>query len=285
MWTPPPIPAQAAIRAARPDTRSMVTLPLISADSGHQISDGPQEFAQVYSAMVDSEMARTPLVGVQADWVRDGDRIVVKAQVTNRAGIPLNRTNDATVHAVVYENNKVKLTSRYVRAADTAQIQSLAAGATAAYSLQTDPLSGVDWNKLAVAVMVDYLPNGFNHPYDMLQAALATHVDEAFAVAPDTLGFLVDPADNRTSPQNVMPRGMLGTQWTATAGRPWISVTPISGTVGTAATVVVNQGLLVPGLQEGEISFVADTGAYQATVAVRAYYGPVTFLYLPAARR
>ena len=45
------------------------------------------------------------------------------------------------------------------------------AATTITGTLDTDPLSGVDWSRMRAVVLADYRPGGSSGPYDMLQAA------------------------------------------------------------------------------------------------------------------
>ncbi len=107
-----------------------VYLPLIMVDSGHQISNGYLNFYNVYKAMVDTELARPPQAEIQAQWWRTGDKVGFYAQVKNLSPAKLSSgTNSASVHAIVYEDAKVKVTNRFVRAAVETGISDLAPNA------------------------------------------------------------------------------------------------------------------------------------------------------------
>ena len=94
--------------------------------------------------------------------------------MTNLSGTDLSPSNGATVHALVYEETKVNLTGRFVRDAPYVAINpALAHGDTRVFSLDSTPLTGVDWDKIDVIVIVDYRPGGATGPYDTLQAAVA----------------------------------------------------------------------------------------------------------------
>lgn len=155
---------------------SSVTLPMVMADSGNQISNGPEDFDTQYRAMVDASLARDPQAEIVASGQRSGDALHFDVQVTNRSGVTLGSGNGATVWAIVYEEfaapGSGRLTNRFVRVvASTSVSPDLAPDATRAFTLDTPALSGVNWGGLRAIVLVDYRPAGTSGAYDMLQAA------------------------------------------------------------------------------------------------------------------
>ena len=155
------------------------TNPEVIADSGHQVmSGGYPNYYNLYQNMVDQELARPPQAAVQATWQRVGNRVKFNVQVNNLSGAPLSYAgNQAAVHAIVYEEIKVGVTSRYARAAVYQNVTTaLAPGASTTFSLDTPDLTVGDWNKLQYVALVDYRPAGNTGAYDMLQAAVATPV-------------------------------------------------------------------------------------------------------------
>ena len=89
--------------------------PMIIVDSGHQVQSGVVSYYNTYKAMVDQELARPPQAEVQATWQRNGNKVKFSVQVRNLSGVSLSYAeNKAAVHAVVYEDAKVGVTSRYV---------------------------------------------------------------------------------------------------------------------------------------------------------------------------
>jgi hypothetical protein len=148
-------------------------LPLIIVDSGHQVLESVVDYG-TFKARVDQELPRPPQARIQATWQRTGNKVNFSVQVTNQSSDTLSyNQNKATVYALVYENVKVGVTSRYVRAVVDQDISiGLTPGSSATYTLDTPDLSGVDWNKLHFLALVDYQPvSGL--AYDMLQAAVA----------------------------------------------------------------------------------------------------------------
>jgi hypothetical protein len=155
-----------------------VYLPLVMVDSGHQISNGSVSFYNVYKGMVDAELARAAQAYIVASCWRVGNRVRISGQITNLSGVTLSSyLNEATIHAIVYEDAHVGVTDRYVRGATSTAIASnLASGSTMTFTLETSDLSGVNWDKLHVVALADYQPAGFSDPYDMLQATRASWI-------------------------------------------------------------------------------------------------------------
>ena len=165
------------------------------ADSGHQFSTGVVAYSSVYRGMVDAELARPAAADVEANAWRVGSRYRVSARVVNRSGTALSGANAATVHAIVYEDIKVGVTSRTVRdAVYSAVTGAVADGASATFNLETRDITPSDWSKVHVLVLVDYRPGGSSGAYDMLQAAWAT-------LGGGTLpSFADDPLTTRATP-------------------------------------------------------------------------------------
>ena len=265
-----------------------VSFPLVIADSGHEWSCGHVDHHAVYSAMVDREMARAPQAEIEAYYQRTGDQVRATIRLRNQSGAPLSTArNDATVHLIVYEDAHVGTTGRIVRAAPYVGIETeLAPDAVGAFTLETLPLSGVDWGKLHVLALVDYRPRGETGPYDMLQAVFAA--PRAFAAQPDRLAFMVDAANPTATSMVVTLQGAFETSWAAEERLSWLSVTPISGTMNTPATLAVLPSALAPGWQGGAVEFTGTTVTgltHTVTVDVRAYLGKVERAFVPVVRR
>jgi len=167
-------------------------LPWVMTDSGSQVifgETGPT-FYNYSTAMIDASLARPPQAGITAQVQRVGNSFHFDVQVTNLSGVTLSPSNEATVYGIVYEEGATDgLTSRYVRAAASTGISSLASGATASFALDTSALSlsGVQWSHLHPVVLVDYRPGGSSGQYDMLQAAFE------YSPAPFTVNKFAEP--------------------------------------------------------------------------------------------
>jgi hypothetical protein len=252
-----------------------VDLPLVMVDSGHRLSSGWQpDFKAAYRKLVDAELARAPHLEIEAYVRRVGSRARVCARLHNTSGVALSVTNRATVHALVWENAHVGVTSRIMRAAPLAAISPpLAPGGELGATLETPDLSGVNWDVLHTVVVADYVP-GPSRAFDMLQGAVAEPA--GLFANPESVTFRVDagsPAD-RSAPLQL--RGPYVLNWTAVSDRPWITVAPDAGAVGTQPVLTAAADGLSPGWQEGAATFTAsspDGMSFAATITVRAYLG------------
>jgi hypothetical protein len=169
-------------------------------------------------------------------------------------------------------------TARFVRAALSTGISPpLDVGDTRSFILETDPLSGVDWERLHPLVLVDARPSKSSPAYDVLQAAHATFL--RFTVRPATPTFMVDPDDQigRSIALRFLAPGDLA--WTATTDVSWLTIDPMDGLASDPPTLSVVEGALAPGWQEGAITFTTDIGP--VPLPVRAYHGDVSRMHLP----
>jgi hypothetical protein len=252
-------------------------LPLVMVDSGHRISSGSQnDFKATYRALVDVELARPPQGEIEAYTRRVGSRMRVYARLRNGAGTALSAAgNKAAVHALVWEDRRVGVTGRIVRAAPWVGVSpEVAPEGEFTATLETSDLSGVNWNALHTVVVADYLP-GPGPAYDMLQSALAEPA--ALEADPQTVTVALDAntREDRTVP--VRLRGPYVLSWTAVADVPWITVTPDGGPISAQPTMNVAPALLSPGWQRGVVTFSAnseDGMSFAQTVAVSAFSGP-----------
>lgn len=264
----------------------LVMLPLTVVDSGVKISYGRVDFYPVYKDMVETALARPAEADVVAHWWRSGEQVEVVVRVTNLLAETLGvvNYNNAALFALVYEENPIQLTGRFVHAVETTRVVELATNETHTYHFSLLVPPGIDWNKAHVVALVDFIPHGATH-YVMLQAARAEPVVPELSAAPGVLTFLVDPADVAVPGQNVAVLGGGFFNWTATGDRPWLSITPSSGQWGDSTRVTIDRSSLTPGWQEGTVSVMAVDSPLSDQVIVRAYLGPLRRLYLPLTTR
>lgn len=147
-----------------------VTLPLVMVDSGHQVSNGDEDFHTAYTAMVDSALERPPAAFLVADRQRVGDSYHFEVQLTNRSGVTLNSSNGATLYAMVYDDLSKGVSNRTVTASESIPISDLEDGETQSFNIQISP-NAASWESLRTIVFAEYQPTGTSGPYDMLQAA------------------------------------------------------------------------------------------------------------------
>ena len=259
------------------NSSALAYLPLVMVDSGHQISSGSQtDFKAAYRKLVDAELVRPPQAEIEAYVRQVGTRVRVYARVVNAAGRPLSAArNDATLHALVWEDARVGVTGRIVRAAPWSGISpEVASGGEFTATLETPNLPSVNWTALHTVVLADYVP-GSVPAYDMLQGALAEPA--ALAADPQTVTVAVDANTREDREVPVRLRGPYVLNWTAVADVPWITVTPDGGPISAQPTMSVAPALLSPGWQRGVVTFTAsseDGMSFAQTVAVSAFSGP-----------
>lgn len=148
-----------------------VTLPIVMVDSGHQVSNGDEDFHTVYSAMVDSALERPPAARLVVDRQRVGTSYHFEVQLTNLSGVTLNSNAGATLYAMVYQDLSKGTSNRTVTAAEWIPISGLEHGETQSFNIEVSP-NGTNWESLRTIVFAEYQPTGTDGPYDMLQAAL-----------------------------------------------------------------------------------------------------------------
>ncbi len=251
-------------------------LPLVMVDSGHRISSAWQnDFEAAYRALVDAELARPPRAEIEAYARQVGSRVRVYARVVNASGTPLSAgRNDATLHALVWEDARAGVTGHIVRAAPSTGVSpEVADGSEFTATLETPTLSNVNWNALHTAVLADYIPAP-GPAYDMLQAAVAEPA--ALYIEPGIVTLAVDAGFPTDRSAGLQVRGPYVLSWTAVTDSPWITVAPDHGTAGSQPSVTVRAAMLSPGWQEGAATLTAsstDGMSFATTVTVRAYLG------------
>ncbi len=281
-------PAQRINRFWGAHGSNSASFPMIIVDSGQQVDDGPPpgfDFAGTYRSMVNAELARPPQAELTATYQRVADHFVFSVHVQNLSGVTLSSANRAAVHALIYEDALVGVTSRYVRTAAYLAIDSpLANEAEANYTLTTDDLVGVNWEKLHGVVMVDYRPAS-DGPYDMLQAALATDAaPPSMDVNRDAIYFLIDQANPQDGEAVLTITSTVSDlTWTITEDIPWLLVNPTSGTAGASAQVLAVASQITPGKHTGTITVQGNSsaGTFEKQVQVTAYLGPLYQVQLP----
>ena len=249
-----------------------VYLPLVMASSGHRISSGSVSFLTVYRAIIDGELLRPPQAEVEAYATRVGNTLRVYARVVNRSPATLSAAaNAATVHAVVWEDKRVHVTARTVRAAPFREIeQPMAPGEVFTAVLDTPVLTGVDWSKLHAVAFADFRPAGATGAFDMLQAALASPPD--LSVSPDSFSVTGAELGADGTVGIVILGGPHVLTWSVASNALWLAATPGSGTAPGAATVRVVRELLPFGVSEGTLVFTATSAdglAFTREVSVR----------------
>jgi hypothetical protein len=262
---------------------SSAYLPLVMVDSGQQISNGHQTFYDVYAAMVNTAWMRPPEAELEAYWWLEGSRAQFYVRMKNLSPVALSMANTATLHGIVYEESRVKVTGRFARAAVETGIPDLAPGETAVFQFGTSDLGQVNYDRLHVVVLADYRPRGPSEAFDMLQAAVAERLSAGFSAAPDRLAFAVEPSQPSIAPIAVSLEGPDFMTWTATSSAYWLTVTPSEGAMVAQPSITVNRDDLSPGWQQGQVTFTTADGLFSDEVWITVYLGAVERVYLPLA--
>ncbi|HVN31018.1 MAG TPA: hypothetical protein VMT45_03445 [Thermoanaerobaculaceae bacterium] len=254
-----------------------VYLPLVMVDSGHQVSSGSKtDYKAAYKTLVDTELTRPPRAEIEAYARRVGNTMRIYARVINGAGTALSTAgNDATLQALVWEDARVGLTGRFVRAAPWIGISpEVPPGGAFQATLETPNLSAVNWSALHAVVFADYRP-GTGSAYDMLQGALAHPA--TLTADPETVTVALEVNDRQDQSVPVHLQGPYVLNWTAVTDVPWITVSPDAGPIYAQPTLTVVAGRLSTGWQHGVITFTAsseDGMSLSQTVPVSAFSGP-----------
>lgn len=231
-------------------------LPLVMVGSGREIADGLLDFERVFRGMVEREMAVPPRASLRAWWVRQGNRLRLYVRLTNGLSVSLSAAQQASVHALVWEDRRVGTTNRIIRDAPYADLTpALPAGATRDLPpLLTAELAGVDWSKLHTVVLVEWRPPG-QAAFDQLQAAIAAPA--GIAAAPAALSFRVNALNPPTSRAPLALDGPGGTPWSASANALWLRVVPAAGTLPATVQMEIIPDLLPEGPQQAVVTYTA----------------------------
>lgn len=259
------------------------TLPLTMVGSGRLFADGGvwQDFAGTYRQMINNELSRPPQAALSGVAERTGDQLRFTVSITNLSGVTLSSSNDATVHVLVYEERRVALTGRYVRAAPSLALQQpLAPGARTTVVLETEPLVGVQWDALRFVALIDYRPGGMSGAYEQLQAAILPLA--RFASEPAEATALVDTGATGDTLIQLKIVAPPGETWTASEQIDWLSVSPSSGVNDDSLFITIRINLLSNGWQQGLITLTTDASPPRSlTIPVRVFFGKVSRVHLP----
>jgi len=236
---------------------------LTARDEVKFVLSGRVDFERVYRSMIDDELARPARGAVTGYCRRTGSVMRAYVEVLNLGDTYLEVGNDAAVWLVAYENNSIGHSMTWVRSTAFQFLPfDLAPGESTTMVIDSPPMSGVDWNRMACLVMLEDRPNGLG-AYDMLQAAEA--LPAGLAAAPSTLEM-----DRRGPKAEVFLAGPHVMSWSATSDVPWIEATPSSGEVPMAVTLTYHPELRAPLETEGTVTFSAtgDDMSFETTVVV-----------------
>jgi hypothetical protein len=222
------------------------------------------DYEAVYRSMIDDELARPARAAVSAYWRRSANTMRAYVEVRNLGATDLEIDHDAAIWLIAYEDaSREGVSTTWVRSTAQRYLPyDLAPGETATAVIDTPPMSGVEWSRMAGLVLLEDRPGG-GGAYDMVQAAEALPAD--LSAAPDHL--VMSPY---RPVAEVILRGPHVLSWSASSDVPWIEVTPSSGAIPTTAILTLRPELRPPAATEGSVAFAAtgDGMSFSATVSV-----------------
>ncbi|NWG20513.1 MAG: hypothetical protein HXY39_09305 [Chloroflexi bacterium] len=265
----------------------VVSLPMAMVGSGRLFADGAvwRDFAGAYRQMINDELSRPPQAALSGAAERIGDQLRFTVSVTNLSNVTLSWDNAATVHVLVYEERQIALTGRYVRAAPVRTLQQpLAPGASTTVVLETEPLTGVQWDALRFVALIDYRPGGTSGAYEQLQAA--TLPLARLASEPTEVTAFVDTSATGDPPVQLKIFAPPGETWAADEQSGWLAVSPSSGVNGDSLIITIQLTSLSNGWQQGVITLTTDASPPRSlTIPIRVFFGEVSHVYLPLLNR
>jgi hypothetical protein len=226
-------------------------LPLVMVGSGYRTTSGPVDFEPVFRSMINDELARPVRAAVSAFWRRNGDTMRAYVDVRNLGDTDLEIDHEAGIWLIAYENSTLGHSTTWVRSTAFRYLPfDLAPGESATDVIDSPPMTGVKWNRMAGVVVVEDRPGG-SGAYDMLQATQA--LPTALSASPGMLEM-----DRRGPAAEVELTGPHVMSWSATCDVSWIEVTPNSGALPATVTLTLRPELQPPLENHALVSFSAS---------------------------
>lgn len=256
-------------------------------DSAHEFETGAgSDVYDVYRGMVNRSLSRDVTADITATYARTENTVTIKATITNNSAVTLSVQNKAAVQAIVYEDYRQSKTNHAGRGSAKTDISYLRPGRSETFMI-TVTLSGVvDYNNLHYIVLVDYKTAAKDTGvYDQLQAAIAVPGDVtpplAFNASPTSLSFDIKTGDTTMPTGQISLTGGAGQNWTATADKDFVQISPSSGSVPGTLTVAIDKTKLVIGTQTALILFSDTAGLYERAVLVTVKFSLSNFNVTP----
>lgn len=256
-------------------------------DSAHEFETGAgSDVYDVYRGMVNRSLSRDVTADITATYARTENTVTIKATITNNSAVTLSVQNKAAVQAIVYEDYRQSKTNHAGRGSAKTDISYLRPGRSETFMI-TVTLSGVvDYNNLHYIVLVDYKTAAKDTGvYDQLQAAIAVPGDVtpplAFNASPTSLSFDIKTGDTTMPTGQISLTGGAGQNWTATADKDFVQISPSSGSVPGTLTVTIDKTKLVIGTQTALILFSDTVGLYERAVLVTVKFSLSNFNVTP----
>jgi hypothetical protein len=242
---------------------SAMYLPLVMVGSGYRTSSGSVNYEPVYRSMINDELARPARADVSAFWRRSGNTMRAYVEVLNLGATDLEIDPEASIWLIAYENASIGVRATWVRSTVQQYLPyDLAPGESATAVIDSWPMTGVNWSRMAGLVVIEDRPGGYGS-YDMLQATEA--LPAGLTAAPDHLVL-----SSTGSGAEVVLTGPHVLSWTASSDVSWIEVTPSSGNLPATPILTVRPEQRPRVENEGVVTFSAtgDGMEFSATVSV-----------------
>jgi hypothetical protein len=224
------------------------------------------DFDAVYRGMIDDELARAPRAAVTAYWRRAGDSMRAYVDVRNLGPTDLEVRRDAGIWLIAYENADTGNTGTWVQSTSVWYLPyDLEPGEGITGIIDTPPVGGLEWERMAAVVLVEDRPAG--GAYDMLQAAEALPADLYLAPERPVVGARGGTAAVELAGPHVL-------SWTASSEVPWLVVEPSSGTLPATVSVELRPELRPAAATEGTISFTASGDGMSFSTITTLTVGP-----------
>ncbi len=164
--------------------KDSAALPFVMVDSGEELSAGPVTYASAFRGMLDRAMARPAPAALTGETHRVGNtfRVFLKLVYSGPNAITYQEHQPA-LQILVYDQAELYFAAYPLRAMVTTEVyQDLRPGATIPFILETPDLQKqlagiykgkVPWERLRVAALADYLPEGPSKAYALLGSCLA----------------------------------------------------------------------------------------------------------------
>lgn len=138
-------------------------------DSGNRVSNGDEDFEEVYAGMVDGALLRPTTAEMTVDAQRTGNTLHIEARITNHSGTVLSSSNAARLTALVWEEPTDASEIPIVEKAGSNAISNLSDGDSRTISFDV-AVGGVNESRMRWVVIADYQPYGPAKAFDTLQA-------------------------------------------------------------------------------------------------------------------
>jgi hypothetical protein len=225
-------------------------LPLVMVGSGYRTTSGPVDFEPVFRSMINDELARPVRAAISAFWRRNGNTVRTYVDVQNLGDTELEIDHEAGIWLITYENSTIGHSTTWVRSTAFRYLPfDLVPGESVTDVIDSPPMSGVNWDRMAGLVIVEDRAGG-SGAYDMLQATQA--LPAALSASPDILEM-----DRHGPAGEVVLTGPHVMSWSATSDVSWIEVTPSSGELPATVTVTLHPELEPQIENDGMVTFSA----------------------------